>query len=112
LTTFNGTQKTSISSEATLDSNKCDAKGTDTAVNTDYIVYPNPTTGPLTVQRNVIESGTIDVYNMSGINYISKGFKKNNSNDVNLDLSSLPSGLYIVRITTSTKIVTFEVIKN
>ncbi|MFD1314113.1 S8 family serine peptidase [Namhaeicola litoreus] len=112
LTTFNGTQKTSISSEASLDSNKCDAKGTDTDQNTDYVVYPNPTIGPLTIKRNLIESGNVDVLNISGVVVASKSFKKNNSNDINLDISAQRAGIYFVRITTSSKIVTFEIIKN
>ncbi|MGB5263454.1 MAG: S8 family serine peptidase, partial [Lutimonas sp.] len=112
LTTFNGTQKTSISSEASLDSNKCDAKGADPDQNTDYVVYPNPTTGPLTIKRNVIESGSVDVLNMSGSVLQSTSFKKNNSKDIYLDISRERAGLYFVRITTSTKITTFEVLKN
>jgi hypothetical protein len=112
LSTFNGTQKTSISSEASLDSNKCDAKGTEIDQNTDYIVYPNPTAGPLTIKRNVIESGRVDVLNMSGILVTSKSFKKNNSADIYLDISNQQAGIYFVRITTSSKIVTFEIIKN
>ncbi len=112
LSTFNGTQKTSISSEASLDSNKCDAKGADVDQNTDYVVYPNPTTGPLTIKRNVVESGSVDVLNMSGIIVSSKSFKKNNSSDIYLDISNQQDGIYFVRITTSSRIVTFEVIKN
>ncbi len=112
LTTYNTTQKSSVSSEATSDSGKCDAKGVDIDAQTDYEVNPTFTLdGNVTVKRNISESGRIDLFSNYGVLLETKEFSKSNTNDIFFNLSG-PSGLYYLRITTADKIYMFNIIKN
>ena len=111
LTTYNTTQKSSVSSEATSDSGKCDAKGVDTDMQTNYEVNPTFTDGNVTVKRNITESGRIDLFSNYGVLLETKAFSKSNTNDILFNISG-PSGLYYLRITTADKIYMFNIIKN
>jgi hypothetical protein len=112
LTTFESTHKSSVSSEATNESGKCDAKdvitGTET---TDFNLYPNPFENSFTVERNVIESGTIYVYNIYGVQMLSVPFDRNGGSLISVDMTAYPSGWYIVRINTGGELYTFTVSK-
>ncbi len=111
LTTYDISQKSSVSTEATSDSGKCDAKDVGTLDESGYIIV-NPFSDQLVVYRSVIESGVLDVFNMYGIQQDSLSFSKNSEDDLILDTTSYPVGMYIVRITTSDGIYTQTVIKN
>ncbi len=112
LTTFESTHKSSVSSEATKDSGKCDAKdvitGTET---TDFNLYPNPFENSFSVERNVEESGTIYVYNIYGVQMKSVSFTKNEGSLIPVDMTGYPSGWYIVRISTVGELYSFTVSK-
>jgi hypothetical protein len=112
LTTYDNTQKSSVSSEATSDSGKCDAKGVETATQTNYLVGPNPTTdGNLTIKRNIVESGTVDLFTGNGVFVKSQSFSSNNTNDILFTIPG-PGGLYYLRINAGGKIYMFNIIKN
>ena len=108
LTTFDSTHKTSVSSDATADSGKCDAKQTD---NTSYSVFPNPVTNTLTIQQNVSESSTIDIYDMYGILHFHDNFYNNGSDSIEVDVSSFSNGIYYVRITSNKDVSVFNIMK-
>lgn len=57
-------------------------------------VYPNPTNGNVNVEGNGIE--TINVINASGV--IVKSYKFNREDLISIDLSELPSSIYILEI--------------
>ena len=64
----------------------------DNVVNS-YNIYPNPTNGNIVVSGNDID--LVEVYNLCGHRVLSV---EANSNDVNVNMSSLTSGVYMVRI--------------
>ena len=108
LTTFDSTHKTSVSSDATAESGKCDAKQTD---NTSYSVFPNPVTNTLTIQQNVSESSTVDIYDMYGVSHFHNNFYNNGSNIIEVDVSSFSIGIYYVRITSNKDVSVFNIMK-
>lgn len=58
----------------------------------DVAIYPNPSTGRITVEANNLKQ--VDIYNISGIL-----LKSTENNEI--DLSKLSNGLYLVKITTN-----------
>jgi len=63
-------------------------------LNQNIKLYPNPTKGIINVE-NINENSIIEIFDMSG----SKVYSKNNVyNDVQIDVSSLLSGTYLVKI--------------
>lgn len=75
------------------------------------LVYPNPSNGLFTIKPSVNNSqpvpteasglSEVEVYNMLGEKVYSKQFTVNNS-QLTIDLSSLPSGVYLYRVLTET----------
>lgn len=68
-------------------------------------VYPNPSTGNVTVSINSVDANnaTIEVSNLLGqVVYTTNNTLVAGNNDVSLDLSSLEAGQYIVRISNDT----------
>ena len=112
LTTYDSTHKSSVSSEATYESGKCDAKDVITGTEaTDFNLYPNPFENSFTVERNIAESGTINVYNIYGVQMKSIVFSKNEGELIQVDMTGYPSGWYIVRISTVGELYSFTVSK-
>ncbi|MCL2512168.1 MAG: T9SS type A sorting domain-containing protein [Bacteroidales bacterium] len=74
-------------------------------------VYPNPTTGELTIEISDMryEISDIEIYDVFGRKQISN-LKSQISNPI--DVSHLPSGIYFIRITTENGVITKKVIKN
>jgi hypothetical protein len=102
LTTYESTHKSSVSTEATSESGKCDAKYDATSIeDSSYSVYPVPFTDQLIIGRTVYETGTVDVFNIYGILQTSADFSKNDESDLIIDTSSYGPGVYVVRITTA-----------
>jgi len=72
-------------------------------------VYPNPTTGQLTIDNGQLTIKGVEIYD---------AFEKKQLSIVNcplsieiIDISNLPAGIYFVKITTETGIITKKVIK-
>jgi len=63
-------------------------------------VYPNPTKGPFTVSVKDHTNLTCEVFNQSGELITTQ---KMNSNQLKIDLSGNPSGLYVVRVLDANK---------
>ena len=108
LTTFESTHKTSVSSDATADSGKCNAKQIG---NTSYSVFPNPVENTLIIQKNISESSTVDIFDMYGVLHFHDIFYNNRSNLMEVDTSSFSNGIYYVRITTNKSVYVFNVMK-
>ncbi len=74
-------------------------------------LYPNPASTNLTIQLQLdFEHTTIQIYNYLGGKVMEK---KADRKDMDLDVSSLPSGLYFVKILslTNTETILFEILK-
>ena len=72
-------------------------------------VYPNPTTGELTINNGQLTIGNVEVFDVLGRMQKSRRAEVQN---VVLDISDLPNGIYFLRITTDKGIVMQKVIKN
>lgn len=66
-------------------------------------IYPNPVEGLLHIEG--IENGDIRIFNTEGISILNPGF----SNEI--DFSSLPAGLYVLKLKTDRQILTRKIIK-
>lgn len=71
-------------------------------------VYPNPTQGELTLQCNASVSGTYEILSQSG-QLLQNG--RIVSNISRIDFSSLPSGVYLLRLNMKDKSETWKIIK-
>ena len=64
-----------------------------------FMVYPNPTTGDLTIKltKELDQNATVELYSIDGklvYSYVLSKYKES----MNIDVSSLSSGLYLLRI--------------
>lgn len=69
----------------------------------DYLIYPNPSNGYITVEienSSLNSSNTIEVYNTLGMLVLKTKRLNQNSNEIShkIDLRSLDSGIYLVKI--------------
>lgn len=60
------------------------------------LLYPNPTTGILSIQNDHAWNGTIQVYSSTGTIILSSSFTDSNTN---IDLSNFQKGIYFIQIT-------------
>lgn len=110
LTTFDTTQKSSVSSEATSNSGKCDAKLSELE-NPSYVLYPNPVQTVLNIQQNVLEAGSVDIFNIYGILFANSAFDGKNVQEIQINMSNFPAGVYVVRITTKRGVKVYNIVK-
>ena len=107
LTTFDGTHKSSVSSASTSQSGKCDAK-----LDGAYSIYPNPVITTLYIKQNIIENNAhVFVLNMYGYVIINAGSFSGAFSTVQIDMSNLSTGIYIVRITSDSNVRTYNILK-
>jgi hypothetical protein len=72
-------------------------------------VFPNPTNGVLTIKDDFKdEFRSVSLYNSLGSKMVSKNY---NSNNYKLDITDLPSGVYMLVITTDTGVQKQQIIK-
>lgn len=72
-------------------------------------VFPNPTNGVLTIKDDFKdEFRSVSLYNSLGSKIVSKNY---NSNNYKLDITDLPSGVYMLVITTDTGVQKQQIIK-
>jgi hypothetical protein len=62
------------------------------------IVYPNPVAGVLKIVRSTTNKAQIEIYNSKGS--IVRSFEIDDE-DIEINVSSLPSGIYLIRLTTN-----------
>jgi len=73
-------------------------------------IYPNPVTDMINIAMDEETSGTINIYNSFGQLLSSEDFES--SGDLHLNACSLPPGIYILRIVSSSEMRTARFIKN
>jgi hypothetical protein len=71
------------------------------------MVFPNPTTGRATITLGETLTGAVQVFDLEGRMLHSEGLFE--ANQVNLDLSAQPNGMYLVRIVSGDRILTHKV---
>lgn len=81
--------------------------GTDTFNNGKLVVYPNPVKDVLNLDYSS-EITKIQVMNMLGQEFI---VKNTNSNQTQIDMSSLATGTYLVKVTSNNQVKTIKVVK-
>jgi hypothetical protein len=99
------------STEANMDSTAVTKPHTDNLGEMKIIIYPNPTSGKLSVELENIpngETGEIAMYNMEGRLIQQTGSLEPINH---LDLSTYQKGIYILRITVGQKVSEWKVIK-
>lgn len=75
----------------------------------DIVMMPNPTTNQVTISLpNTITSGTIELINQLGQSMTTSIISKN---EISIDLSSFPSGIYYTRISANGQIINKKLIK-
>jgi fibronectin type 3 domain-containing protein len=82
-------------------------------------IYPNPTTGELKVTSNGLRVTSVEIFDMMGRVQKAEGRKQNgeklplqNGEDWGeVNISHLPNGVYFLKITTETGVVTRKVVK-
>lgn len=84
-------------------------KVSDYITSSDFQLFPNPTSGTLTLtfeETPVLSSGQIAIYNMNGQRVMQVNFNRPEGpfNQV-LDVTSLPAGLYILRFSSEEQVV-------
>ena len=75
-------------------------------------IYPNPSKGIFNVSMGTIIPKTVDVYDLTGKIVYSKSEFQNNPSQFLLDLSSISSGIYFVKISSDNQSITKRIIKN
>ena len=92
---------------------KSDTSGTDTPDKINIKVFPNPTTEFVTIRliEPNISDHNIDLMNSNAQLVISKQMNSALGNELTLDISSLPSGLYYLRVTENTNQIITKIIK-
>ena len=73
-------------------------------------VYPNPTTGQLRITNYELRIDNVEIFDVMGKKLSSHHLIPTSSNQ--LDISRFPAGIYFLKMTTETEIVTKKVIKN
>jgi hypothetical protein len=85
----------------------------ETHCNASLQVYPNPTTGQLTIDNGELTIDNVVISDLMGRKH--EGAKarrrERNSDGVVMNISDLPNGTYILRIITENGVVTKKVIK-
>ncbi|WP_286746592.1 T9SS type A sorting domain-containing protein [Roseivirga sp. UBA1976] len=85
-----------------------------TAFNLGTEIFPNPVTGDLLYIKSMESSGSIDISlkTMNGLEKLSaKGVELDDSRQTAIDISGLPSGLYILRVVQGRSSKVFKVLK-
>ena len=74
-------------------------------------VYPNPTTGQLKITNYELRVENIEVFDIYGRKQKVDGKKPNGETEMIIDISHLPTGMYVVKIITERGIVVEKIIK-
>ena len=72
-------------------------------------IYPNPTYGPVTITTSEnLFSGCLSILNLNGQNLISHILTENK---IQIDIRSLPAGIYIARLSDETGVKVGKIVK-
>lgn len=78
-----------------------------TSGNGSFRLYPNPTKNTLSVTLNGLKKAKLNVYNQIGVLVLQQGLKEQTTN---LDVQSLPSGVYLITISEEGKSATQKIV--
>ena len=82
-------------------------------INNSISVYPNPVKNELFIKNISNEKiEQIILFDISGKNILNKSFKQTDNTKVSFDISTLPAGLYLVKVNTTNKNHYIKLIKN
>jgi hypothetical protein len=73
-----------------------------------FAVYPNPVRNVLNLTSNLADISNVAVFNLLGQQVIAKQV---NAAEGQVDMSSLPRGTYMVKVTANNQVKTIKVIK-
>ena len=77
------------------------------------LLYPNPTNGQLTVDNGQLTIDNIEIFDILGrMQPVSKSPFEGGRGMFFIDISHLPTGIYLLKIKTETGIITQKIIKN
>jgi hypothetical protein len=76
--------------------------------NTISLIYPNPTTGQLTIENGELRMEDIEIFDVFGRNVWGN---RHVSPDTTIDISHFPVGIYLLKIKTETSMIIQKVIK-
>jgi hypothetical protein len=112
VSTLNGTRSGLKTSSATL----CSA-GTgvnELSLNNHVYIYPNPSTGDIFLNMSDagISKADVFVYNAIGEAVLEKKIVVPSSNEVKLDMNSIPNGIYLIKMKSAEGVVTKKIIIN
>ncbi len=103
----NSIQSAKVNSD--LLNQKISADTLQTNANTVINIYPNPTTGTFTIYNNSTEIYNVSVFNISGKLVLEL---PGCMTIANLDISNLPNGLYIIKVTGTSTSFVGKLVKN
>jgi hypothetical protein len=111
LTSRNSTHKSSTTSSANANSNKCNSGIAGTSIS--FILYPNPVVSTLFIDQNLPEVVTLDIFDIYGILYLNTSLDGRNSPITHeIDMADYPQGVYFIRITTKDDVNVYTVLKD
>lgn len=112
LATLNGARAGLKTSSATLCSSGNGVN--ELSLNDHVYIYPNPSTGDIfmNVSDAGISKADVFVYNAIGEAVLSKKVVVPSSNEIKLDMSSIPNGIYMVKMKSTEGVVTKKIIIN
>jgi hypothetical protein len=126
LRTYESNRKTSVASDASSSSTKCNYISGGTARQTELMdeqvveqgpikvsVFPNPASGSVIVNSNedLQDAKSISVYDVSGRMCAVKIARRISARSYVLDVSALPKGLYLIRVKTAEGYTTVRIVK-
>ncbi len=112
LTSWDSTHKSSTTSNANANSNRCDS-GNEIG-DSSFEISPNPTSGSVTIVQSFEGVVTLDVFDYYGILYLSIPLDGRNGPIVHediIDMSTYPNGMYFFRFSTTKDVQAYTVIK-
>jgi hypothetical protein len=87
-----------------------EAKSMDNAKNENEInLYPNPTNGVFQVQLGTVTNGNLEVLDYTGKIVLKQNI---NGNALQLDISEMPKGMYIIKVNSTNAQQVSKIIKN
>ena len=111
LTSRDSTHKSSTTSNANANSNKCNSDIAGTSIS--FILYPNPVVGSLFIDQNFPEVVTLDIFDIFGISYLNTSLDGRNSPITHeINMADYPQGIYFIRITTKDDVNVYTVVKD
>ncbi len=98
LTSLESTNKSSTTSSASANSNRCDSYSIESIGS--YSVFPNPVVSLLTVQKNVDDDTQVQVFDNFGLLVFNGYLNGNQGESLHVNMSAVPLGIYVVRCIT------------